>query len=103
MSWGISANGNIEDVRAELKRQITTGPLADKPAGLSDDSERDTVIGIGAVINQILDTYTPAEGVATGSAVSVSANGHMGYANWDLKTGAYQVVALKIDPVSEVR
>lgn len=41
MSWSVSANGKIADVRGQLSEQFK-GPLAEKPAGLSNDGERVT-------------------------------------------------------------
>ena len=70
------------------------GPLAEKPAGLSDDGERETVMNIAEVLEQILATFDPAKEVA------VSAYGHMGFADYDAKTGCYQQVSITVVPKS---
>lgn len=90
MSWSVSATGKPAEVKAELHRQLASGPLAEKPAGLSDDGERETVRRIGETISQCVETFDPDKGV------SVSANGHMGFQNYDTKAGAYQNVSLSI-------
>ena len=89
MSWSVNATGKPAKVKEELDRQFL-GPLADKPAGLSDDGERETVRRISATINQILETFDPER------SLSVSANGHMGFENYATKAGAYQNVGLTI-------
>jgi hypothetical protein len=91
MSWSVNATGKPAEVKAELDRQFL-GCLAPKPAGLSDDGERETVRRIAETITQCLETFDPEK------AVSVSANGHMGYQDWDKKAGAYQNVSLTIKP-----
>ena len=89
MSWSVSASGKPEDVKAELSRQFTA-PLADKPAGLTDDGERETVRRISETITQCLETFDPEK------TVTVSAYGHMGWENYDTKSGASQNVNLSI-------
>jgi len=91
MSWSVSTTGKIADVKAELKKQFGY-PLADAPEGLGDPGERETVRLVSEAINQCLDTFDPEKSVA------VTANGHMGYADWDKKTGGYQEVSLAIRP-----
>jgi len=89
MSWSVSASGTIPEVRGKLSEQFNM-PLADKPAGLADDEERETVRRTHELIEQILATYDQ------GKKVSISACGSMGFANWDLKSGAYQNVNLSV-------
>ena len=89
MSWGVNASGKIEDVVTELARQFAM-PLAEPPAGLSDEGERETVKLVSDVIEQCLGTFAPDR------LVTVSANGHMGYNDWDKRDGAYQQVSLSI-------
>jgi hypothetical protein len=91
MSWSVSASGKIADVKVELDRQFQY-PLAPGPAGLSDEGERETVRRVSETITQILETFGPDK------TVVVTANGHMGFANWDTKEGAYQEVNVSIKP-----
>jgi hypothetical protein len=91
MSWSVSTTGKPGDVKTELARQFAF-PLADPPAGLADDGERETVKRISETIAQCLDTFDQEK------TVTVSANGHMGFANWDTKAGAYQQVSISIQP-----
>lgn len=89
MSWSVSASGTPAEVRGQLSEQFK-GPLADKPAGLSDDGERETVQKVSELIEQIASTFDP-EG-----KLSVSAYGHMGFGDWDKKTGCYQSVNITV-------
>lgn len=91
MSWSVSASGKPSEVRGKLSEQFK-GPLAEKPAGLSDDGERETVQRIAETIEQCLGTFDPE------TQVSVSANGHMGFADWDKKTGCFQSVNISVSP-----
>ncbi len=91
MSWSVNAKGTPAEVKAALEVSFS-GPLAAKPAGLSDDGERETVRRIHETIVQCLETFAPEK------TVSVSANGHIGFENWDTKTGAAQNVSLTIQP-----
>lgn len=92
MSWSVNATGSITEVKTELERQFKQ-PLAEKPAGLADDGERETVRKIQDTIGQCLDTFDPEK------QVFVSAAGHMGFADWQNKAGAYQTVSLTIKPL----
>jgi hypothetical protein len=91
MSWSVSTRGSVAEVRAELERQFSY-PLADAPAGLPDEGERETVRRIRDTISQCLETFGPDK------QVTVSANGHMGFDNWDSRAGAYQQVNVSIQP-----
>jgi hypothetical protein len=91
MSWSVSASGTPSEVRGHLSVQFKVW-LADKPAGLHDDGERETVQRIAETIEQCLGTFGPE------NQVSISANGHMGFADWDKKTGGYQTVNITITP-----
>jgi len=93
MSWSVNASGKIADARGQLNEQFK-GPLADKPAGLADDGERQTVRMIQESIDQCLSTFGPEK------TVHVSAFGHMGFGNWDTKEGGYQEVTVSIKPGS---
>lgn len=90
MSWSVSASGTPAEVRGQLSEQFK-GPLAEKPAGLSDDGERETVQKIQELIEQITTTFDPEK------SLSVSAYGHMGFADWETKAGCYQQVSLTIN------
>ena len=89
MSWSVSANGTVADVKAELEKQFAY-PLAAVPGGLTDEGERETVRRIKETITQCLETFGPEK------KVSVSANGHMGFQDWPTKAGAYQEVTVSI-------
>lgn len=91
MSWSVSAKGTPSEVEAELNRQFLY-PLADAPAGLSDEGERVTVCKVLDLIRQCLGTFDASK------IVSVSANGHMGHDSWDTKSGAVQTVSISIQP-----
>lgn len=92
MSWSVTAKGTIAEVKTELERQFSY-PLAD-PGGLTDPGERETVRLISGTISQCLETFDPEK------SVSVSANGHISFDNWDTKAGASQNVSMVILPVS---
>ena len=91
MSWSVSGSGTPAEVRGQLSEQFK-GPLAEKPAGLSDDGERVTVQQVSDLLEQILSTFDPA------NEVSISAYGHMGFADWDAKTGCYQNLQISVGP-----
>ena len=93
MSWSVSGSGTPAEVRGQLSEQFKY-PLADKPSGLSDDGERETVKQVADLCEQILATFDP------NNQVAISANGHMGFADWDKKTGCYQSVNLTVTPKS---
>ena len=87
MSWSVNAGGSVADVRGQLSEQFK-GPLADKPAGLNDDGERKTVEMVRDSIEQCLSTF------GLEKTVTVSAYGHMGFADYETKAGAYQEVTV---------
>jgi hypothetical protein len=89
MSWSVSASGTPEEVLASLDRQFAY-PLAEGLAGLADAGEQQTVRLIYQAIKQCLGTFDPERPVA------VSANGHMGFSDWETKTSPYQQVSLSI-------
>jgi hypothetical protein len=93
MSWSVNAKGTPDEVQAELTRQFSS-PLAEPPAGLSDEGERETVRRVAATISQCLETFDQTK------TVSVSANGHMAFDAWDTKAGAVQTVSVSIQPVA---
>jgi hypothetical protein len=89
MSWSVSATGKIEEVKENLKKQFAY-PLAEAPAGLADEGEKETVRQAAAMIEQCLGTFDPER------KVIVSAYGHMGFSNWETKAGAYQNLTISI-------
>ncbi|MBZ5621472.1 MAG: hypothetical protein LAQ69_22510 [Acidobacteriia bacterium] len=91
MSWSVSTRGKVAEVKAELERQFAQ-PLADAHAGLTDEGERETVQRVRDTISQCLDTFGPEK------EVMVTANGHMGFSDWETKEGAYQEVSVSIRP-----
>ena len=91
MSWSVNGSGTPAEVRGQLSEQFK-GPLAEKPSGLSDDGERVTVQKTSDLLEQILATFDPEV------KLSVSAYGHMGFADWDKKTGCYQSVNIAVSP-----
>jgi hypothetical protein len=93
MSWSVNASGKPAEVRGQLSEQFKY-PLAEAPAGLSDEGERVTVQQVSDLLEQILSTFDPEK------EVSISANGHMGFADWDAKTGCYQNVTINVAPKS---
>lgn len=92
MSWSVSATGKPVEVQREIGRQMMLGPLAEPPAGLADEGERETVRLVSFLVYQCLGTFDP-EGVVT-----VEANGHMAFSNWDSRIGARQTVSIAITP-----
>ena len=93
MSWSVTASGLPGQVIEDIHKQLWAGPLADKPAGLSDDEERETVKQVEVLIDQCLETFDPAR------QVGVNAFGHMGFSDWDTKAGRNQLVSVSINPV----
>ena len=90
MSWSVSASGKVEDVVEDLAKQFSM-PLAEPPAGLADEGERETVKLVSDVVEQCLGTFSPER------LVKVSASGHLGYNNHETKDSAYQEVHLSIE------
>lgn len=91
MSWSVSTRGTVAAVQAELERQFAF-PLADAPAGLLDEGERETVRRVRDTITQCLGTFAPEK------TVTVAANGHMGFDSWEGRTGPVQTVNISIQP-----
>lgn len=90
MRWSVSAAGKPAEVKEMLAGQLKW-PL-DEVNGVSDPGERETVRRVSETISQVLDTFDPEQ------RVRVNASGHMGFLNWDTKTGAYQNVNVAITP-----
>ena len=53
MSWSVDAAGKIEWLRTEISRQFQY-PLADAPAGLADEGEKETCRRVKGMIDQCL-------------------------------------------------
>lgn len=87
MSWSVASKGTPAEVRGQLSTQFKS-PLASKPAGLTDDGERQTVQLVSELLEQILSTIDPAK------SVNVSAYGSMGYSDYTSKKGPYQEVTV---------
>lgn len=87
MSWSVSASGTPSEVKLALKAQFSY-PLADS-SGM-DEGEKETVRKTADLIDQCLGTFGPTR------TVSVSAYGHMGFEDWDSKSGPYQNVVINI-------
>ena len=103
MSWSVNASGKVEDVVEDLAKQFSM-PLAEPPAGLADEGERETVKLVSDVVEQCLGTF------AADRLVKVSANGHTidcTPADWgphvstrrlaDLSPGAARALGVKTD------
>lgn len=91
MSWSVNGSGTPAEVRGQLSEQFKY-PLAEIPSGLSDDGERQTVQQVFDLLEQILTTFSPENQLA------ISANGHMGFADWATKAGCYQSVSIAVTP-----
>jgi hypothetical protein len=91
MSWGVSGTGTPSEVRGQLSEQFKY-PLAEGSTGLADAGEKQTVQRVFDLCEQILSTFDPSK------EVSIVANGHMGFSDWDTKAGAYQQVNIAVTP-----
>ena len=75
---------------AKTLEQDFSYPLADPPAGITDEGERETVRLAKALVMQCVSTFSPEK------VVKVSASGHMGYDDWETKAGPVQTVNISI-------
>ena len=91
MSWSVTGSGTPAEVRGQLSEQFKY-PLAEKPSGIDDDGERETVKLVSELCEQILSKCDP------NNHVGVAALGHMVYADWENKTGCYMSVSLTVTP-----
>ena len=91
MSWSVNGSGTPAEVRGQLSEQFKY-PLAESPAGLNDEGEKQTVQQVFDLCEQILSTFDPERKVA------ISASGHMGFSDWENKKGAYQFVSITVTP-----
>lgn len=91
MSWSVSGTGTPSEVRGQLSGQFKY-PLAEGIAGLADEGEKQTVQQVFDLCEQILSTFDPSK------EVTIAANGHMGFSDWDTKSGAYQQVSITVTP-----
>lgn len=90
MSWSAYASGKPAEVRGQLSEQFK-GPLAEKPAGLFDDGERQTVQLIANLLEQISATIDPK------GTMDVKAFGHMGSFGNEDRSGCYQSVNIVVN------
>jgi hypothetical protein len=86
LSWSVASSGKAPAVAADLTVQI--GKLS-----FADAGETETVQKTGELIAQTLGTFDPEK------LVSVSASGHLGFADWGAKIGPYQNVKIEIVPI----
>jgi hypothetical protein len=93
MSWSVSSTGTPAEVRGQLSQQFKY-PLAEGDSGLSDVGEKQTVQQVSDLFEQILSTFDP------NNQVTIAANGSIGFADWDKKTGCYQSVTITVTPKS---
>lgn len=91
MSWSVSRTGKPGEIIPQLEKDFSY-PLAQPPAGLSDQGERDTVELVKDLVDQCLGTFDPTKDV------SVSANGHISFDDYNKKTGARQTIHIAIEP-----
>jgi 1-aminocyclopropane-1-carboxylate deaminase/D-cysteine desulfhydrase-like pyridoxal-dependent ACC family enzyme len=91
MSWSVNASGTPAEVRGQLSTQFKV-PLAEGDAGLSDLGEKQSVQQVSELLEQVLTTFDPE------NTLAVSASGHMGYSNYEKKTGAYQAITIIVGP-----
>ena len=86
MSWSVSACGPATTIAEQLEQQF-------KRVNMNDKGEQETVQNVRELVAQTLATIEPEK------IVRVSASGSMGFKDWQKKTGAYQSVDLKIEPI----
>ena len=86
MSWSVSACGPAPKVAEQLEQQF-------ERVNMNDKGEQETVQHARKLIAQTLATIEPEK------IMRVSAPGSMGFKDWQNKTGSYQSVDLKIEPI----
>ena len=86
MSWSVSACGPAAKAAEQLEQQFTK-------INCTDPGEQETVQKVRALVAQTLATIEPEK------IMRVSASGSMGFKDWQNKTGPYQSVDLKIEPI----
>ena len=86
MSWSVSACGYAPKVAEQLEQQF-------ERVNMNDKGEQETVQNVRKLVSQTLATIDPEK------IVRVSASGLMGFKDWQNKTGPYQSVDMKIEPI----
>ena len=86
MSWSVSACGPTSKVAEQLEQQF-------ERVNMNDKGEQETVQHARKLVAQTLATIEPDK------IMRISASGSMGFKDWQNKTGAYQSVDLKIEPI----
>lgn len=86
MSWSVSACGFASKVAEQLEQQF-------ERVNMNDKGEQETVQHVRKLFAQTLATIEPEK------VMRVSASGSMGFKDWQNKTGPYQSVDLKIEPI----
>ena|SRR5208282_3778476 len=94
MSWSVSACGPASKIADQLEQQFERVNMTGQLAKLYDTTgEQETVWHARKLIAQTLATIEPEK------IMRVSASGSMEFMDWHNKTGAYQSVDLKIEPI----
>jgi hypothetical protein len=91
MSWSVSACGPTSKVAEQLEQQFERVNMND--IAQFRKGEQETVQHVRRLVAQVLATIEPEK------IMRVSASGSMGFKDWQNKTGAYQSVDLKIEPI----
>lgn len=88
MSWSINSTG----LRPAVEAQVVE---AAKSINLADAGEMETATRSVALIGQALAV------MSEDMLVKVEAYGSMGYRDWGAKTGAYQSLCVKVEPIHQ--
>lgn len=86
MSWGVSAVGKAGAVRKAIADQFEKSTPCAEP-------EESVRLEAAATIDQALAAQDP------GAIVKVAASGSMGFKDYGAKTGAYNSLAIAIEPM----
>jgi hypothetical protein len=86
MSWSVSACGFVPKIAEQLEQQF-------ERINMNDKGEQETVQYVRKLVAQTLATIEPEK------IIRVNASGSMGFKDWQHKTGSYQSVDLKIEPI----
>jgi hypothetical protein len=86
MSWSVCACGPAPKIAEQLEQQF-------ERVNMNDKGEQETVQHARKLVAQTLATIEPEK------IMRVSASGSIGFKDWQNKTGPYQSVDLKIEPI----
>ncbi len=86
MSWSVSACGPAAKAAEQLDKQFTNFSNFDK-------GEMETIQNTRTLVAQTLATIDPER------PIRITASGSMGFKDYTAKTGPYQSVDLKIEPI----